>query len=201
MYSRHSGSRCFRSHTRMNSAARQKDAHIAMYLTKNGEMPNPVIPLSPYDIPMDDFCFETLPSQARQHVSTLQMMALEVTLRPSYGFRASCVHDQDMSQIVLTRIDKSDGEVILVDDVARRTIRRDLAEDALGNHIPRLWGLSPSLSNGFLTTSCPSPPPLIPRITVKSTRIKTIFFEIRQLKFNPSSRRGPMKDKPGVIPA
>src|SRR5882762_5489218 len=37
-YTRHSGKILFRSHTRMPMATRQNDAHIAMYLTRNGEM-------------------------------------------------------------------------------------------------------------------------------------------------------------------
>jgi hypothetical protein len=44
-------------------------------------------------------------------------------------------HDQYMSGIVLTRIDKGDGQVILVDDVSRRTTLHDLAEDAFGTQI------------------------------------------------------------------
>src|ERR1700728_3918408 len=41
-YSRHSGKRRFRSHTRMRTATRQHKVNIAMYLTKNGEMLNAV---------------------------------------------------------------------------------------------------------------------------------------------------------------
>jgi hypothetical protein len=43
-----------------------------------------------------------------------------------------------MSGIVLPRIDKGDGQVILVNEVARRTTGHDLAEDALAAHHPSL---------------------------------------------------------------
>jgi hypothetical protein len=46
--------------------------------------------------------------------------------------------DQYMSGIVLPRIDKGDGQVILVNEVARRTTGHDLAEDALAAHHPSL---------------------------------------------------------------
>jgi hypothetical protein len=43
-------------------------------------------------------------------------------------------HDQHVSRIVLTRIDKGDAKSILVNNICRRVPRHDLAEDALGDH-------------------------------------------------------------------
>jgi len=52
-------------------------------------------------------------------------------------------HDQYMSGIVLARIDESDSQIILVDDIAGRTTRHDFAEDAFGVQVclPRLKSL------------------------------------------------------------
>ena len=44
-------------------------------------------------------------------------------------------HDQYVTRIVLTRIDKGDRQIILVDDVARCTTPHNLAEDAFGTQI------------------------------------------------------------------
>jgi hypothetical protein len=49
--------------------------------------------------------------------------------------------DQYMSGIVLAWINKSDSQIILIDDVSRRATRQNLAEDALGAHHYELLSL------------------------------------------------------------